>query len=103
MTFDVFLYAGIESFSKLGDSIYFEGKGTIPSLYIIQYISSSFSWRAAGIQLSQKTKRVYSFDPYLHVSITTLANEVLREQPFICFMNDLTIQNFDNCRVCSHI
>ncbi|KAG6513650.1 hypothetical protein ZIOFF_023983 [Zingiber officinale] len=66
---------GIESFSKLGDSIYFEGKGTIPSLYIIQYISSSFSWRAAGIQLSQKTKRVYSFDPYLQVSITTLANE----------------------------
>lgn len=60
MTFDVFLYAGIESFSKLGDSIYFEGKGTIPSLYIIQYISSSFSWRAAGIQLNQKTRRVYN-------------------------------------------
>ncbi|KAG5250004.1 Alpha-L-arabinofuranosidase [Salix suchowensis] len=34
---------GIESFSKLGDSIYFEEREA-PGLYIIQYISSSLDW-----------------------------------------------------------
>ncbi|XP_009418118.2 uncharacterized protein LOC103998381 [Musa acuminata AAA Group] len=66
---------GIESFSKLGDSIYFEEKGTTPSLYIIQYISSSFNWRSAGVVLSQKTKSVYSFDPHLQISIRILTNQ----------------------------
>lgn len=72
----LFPFAGIESFSKLGDSIYFEEKGTTPSLYIIQYISSSFNWRSAGVVLSQKTKSVYSFDPYLQISIRILTNQV---------------------------
>ncbi|WOK92945.1 hypothetical protein Cni_G01637 [Canna indica] len=66
---------GVESFSKLGDSIYFEGKGSTPILYIIQYIPSSFSWRSAGVTLLLKTEPVFSFEPYLQVKITTLTNE----------------------------
>ncbi|CAL9168435.1 unnamed protein product [Musa hybrid cultivar] len=65
----------IESFSKLGDSIYFEEKRTTPSLYVLQYVSSSFIWRSAGIELKQKTKPVNSFDPYLQVSITISTNK----------------------------
>ncbi|KAK4358963.1 hypothetical protein RND71_021192 [Anisodus tanguticus] len=40
---------GIESFSKLGDSIYFEEKGNSPGLYIIQYISSSLDWKSGKV------------------------------------------------------
>jgi len=35
------VFAGIESFSKLGDSIYFEEKGETPALYIVQFIPST--------------------------------------------------------------
>uniref|UniRef100_A0A803MI28 Non-reducing end beta-L-arabinofuranosidase-like GH127 catalytic domain-containing protein n=1 Tax=Chenopodium quinoa TaxID=63459 RepID=A0A803MI28_CHEQI len=40
---------GIESFSKLGDSIYFEETTNVPGLYVIQYIPSSLDWTAAQI------------------------------------------------------
>ncbi|XP_075634422.1 uncharacterized protein LOC142606924 [Castanea sativa] len=43
---------GIESFSKLGDSIYFEEEGEVPSLYIIRYISSSLDWKSGRISLN---------------------------------------------------
>jgi len=46
--------AGIESFSKLGDSIYFEEKGERPALYIIQFIPSTVNWRTAGLTITQK-------------------------------------------------
>ena len=49
-----FVLAGIESFSKLGDSIYFEEKGERPALYIIQFIPSTFNWRTAGLTITQK-------------------------------------------------
>ncbi|MCO5551005.1 hypothetical protein L7F22_004500 [Adiantum nelumboides] len=46
---------GIESFSKLGDSIYFEETGaTAPSLYVIQFVSSSFRWQPVGYLLQQR-------------------------------------------------
>ncbi|XP_047317893.1 uncharacterized protein LOC124921301 [Impatiens glandulifera] len=61
---------GIESFSKLGDSIYFEEGGDIPGLYIIQYISSSINWRSGQIMLTQKVQRFASFDPHLRVTLT---------------------------------
>ncbi|KAF3514639.1 hypothetical protein F2Q69_00000514 [Brassica cretica] len=43
---------GIESFSKLGDSIYFQEDGESPALYVIQYISSSLDWKSTGHYLS---------------------------------------------------
>ncbi|KAF5735763.1 hypothetical protein HS088_TW15G01279 [Tripterygium wilfordii] len=66
---------GIESFSKLGDSIYFEEEGETPGLYIIQYISSSVDWTSGKIVLNQKVDPVVSWDPYLRVTFTVSANE----------------------------
>ncbi|KAL3647605.1 hypothetical protein CASFOL_008573 [Castilleja foliolosa] len=66
---------GIESFSKLGDSIYFEEQGSTPALYIIQYISSMFDWRLGKISLRQDVEPVVSWDPRLRVSFTFTASE----------------------------
>ncbi|CAN6169408.1 unnamed protein product [Urochloa humidicola] len=60
---------GIESFSKLGDSIYFEEKGERPSLYIIQFIPSTLNWRTAGLTVTQKLEPLSSSDQYLQVSL----------------------------------
>ncbi|XP_006446048.2 uncharacterized protein LOC18052883 [Citrus clementina] len=61
---------GIESFSKLGDSIYFEEEGNVPGLYIIQYISSSFDWKSGHVVLNQKVDPIVSWDPYLRMTLT---------------------------------
>ncbi|XP_010492033.1 PREDICTED: uncharacterized protein LOC104769505 [Camelina sativa] len=61
---------GIESFSKLGDSIYFQEDGESPALYVTQYISSSLDWKSGGLSLSQKVKPVVSWDPYMHVTFS---------------------------------
>ncbi|XP_010527664.1 PREDICTED: uncharacterized protein LOC104804973 [Tarenaya hassleriana] len=66
---------GIESFSKLGDSIYFEEERGSPSLFVIQYISSSLEWRSVGVSVSQKVKPVVSWDPYLHITFTFSSKE----------------------------
>lgn len=72
-----FFFVGVESFSKLGDSIYFEEGGNVPGLYIIQFISSSLNWRSGRIVLNQKVKPVVSWDPFLQVSLSFSAKEVL--------------------------
>ncbi|KAJ3707912.1 hypothetical protein LUZ61_011617 [Rhynchospora tenuis] len=61
---------GIESFSKLGDSIYFQEKGSSPSLYIIQFIPSTFNWRSAGLIISQEIRPLTSSDSHYCVSLT---------------------------------
>ncbi|KAL4318308.1 hypothetical protein GQ457_18G004220 [Hibiscus cannabinus] len=66
---------GIESFSKLGDSIYFEEDGSNPSLYIIQYISSTLDWKSGKIVINQKVGPVVSWDPYLRVTLTSSLKE----------------------------
>lgn len=66
----MFLSTGIESFSKLGDSIYFQEDGESPALYVTQYISSSLDWKSAGLSLSQKVKPVVSWDPYMRVTFS---------------------------------
>ncbi|XP_075633960.1 uncharacterized protein LOC142606508 [Castanea sativa] len=67
----------MESFSKLGDSIYFEEKGKDPVLYIIQYISSSLNWKSGNILVNQKVDPVFSTDPYLRVTFTFSSMKVL--------------------------
>lgn len=62
-------FKGIESFSKLGDSIYFEEKGNSPGLYIIQYIPSSLDWKSGQVSVSQKIEPVVSWDTRLPVTI----------------------------------
>ncbi|KAL6204090.1 hypothetical protein ACLB2K_021359 [Fragaria x ananassa] len=61
---------GIESFSKLGDSIYFEEEGETPSLYIIQYISSSLDWKSGNVVLNQTVDNINPWDPYLRITLT---------------------------------
>lgn len=70
------MFVGIESFSKLGDSIYFEEQGEVPSLYIIQYVSSSLNWKAGGTVINQKIDALSSWDPYLRATFT-FSSEVL--------------------------
>ncbi|KAF5822861.1 putative six-hairpin glycosidase superfamily, beta-L-arabinofuranosidase, GH127 [Helianthus annuus] len=65
---------GIESFSKLGDSIYFEEAGKDPGLYIIQYVSSSVNWKLGQVVVDQKVTPVVSWDPRLRVT-TTLSSK----------------------------
>lgn len=74
--FFIFIYAGIESFSKLGDSIYFEEAGEKPGLYIIQYISSSVNWKLGQIFIDQKQMPVVSWDPRLRVTTTISSKKV---------------------------
>ncbi|GJM97981.1 hypothetical protein PR202_ga14951 [Eleusine coracana subsp. coracana] len=64
---------GIESFSKLGDSIYFLEEGEMPGLYIIQYIPSTFDWKSAGLTVKQQAKPLFSTDPYFKVSLSVSA------------------------------
>lgn len=61
---------GIESFSKLGDSIYFEEEGAIPGIYIIQFVSSTFKWKSGGILLDLDVDPAVSWDPHLRVTVT---------------------------------
>jgi hypothetical protein len=67
---------GIESFSKLGDSIYFQEDGATPALYVTQYISSSLDWKSAGLSISQKVNPVVSWDPYMRVTFTLSSSKV---------------------------
>jgi len=99
---------GIESFSKLGDSIYFEEKGERPALYIIQFIPSTFNWRAAGLTITQKLEPLSSSDQYLQVSfsISTKVNqqEIIKFTKKKGFKDDflynrnLALSWFDCCR-----
>ncbi|KAK1305915.1 hypothetical protein QJS10_CPA10g00146 [Acorus calamus] len=66
---------GIESFSKLGDSIYFEEEGSPPALYIIQYISSSLKWKSGQVGINQKAETPTSTDPYLRITLVISADE----------------------------
>ncbi|XP_022958080.1 uncharacterized protein LOC111459415 [Cucurbita moschata] len=61
---------GIESFSKLGDSIYFEEGAQTPTLYVIQYISSSLNWKSGNVLLNQVVDPVHSDDPNLRMTMT---------------------------------
>lgn len=64
---------GIESFSKLGDSIYFEDGQD--QLYIIQFISSSFNWKSGGIIIKQTVESVVSWDGRLRVTFEVSSAE----------------------------
>lgn len=66
---------GIESFSKLGDSIYFEEEGKLPGLYIIQYVSSSVDWKSGQIVVNQVVDPVVSWNPFLRVMLTISSKE----------------------------
>ena len=77
------LDSGIESFSKLGDSIYFEERGSMPSLYVIQYVSSSLNWKSGDVSVNQTVESPSSWDPYLRVALTFSPFKVVA-----CLFND---------------
>lgn len=64
------LNLGIESFSKLGDSIYFEEEAQTLTLYVIQYISSSLDWKSGNVLLNQEVDPLHSEDPKLRMTMT---------------------------------
>jgi hypothetical protein len=63
----------IESFSKLGDTIYFLEEGEIPGLYIVQHIPSTFDWKSAGLTVVQQAKPLFSTDSHFEVTISISA------------------------------
>ncbi|KAI7980341.1 Homeobox protein knotted-1-like 7 [Camellia lanceoleosa] len=69
-TFWCFYGAGIESFSKLGDSIYVEEVGKVAGLCITQYISRSLNWKSGQISPNQKVEPVVASNPLLQVALT---------------------------------
>ena len=81
----VFVRVGIESFSKLGDSIYFQERDKYPSLYIIQFISSTLNWDIAGLTIKQTVNSLSSWDPYLHISLEFFTIKVVYN--FIVYYN----------------
>ncbi|KAG0579015.1 hypothetical protein KC19_4G066200 [Ceratodon purpureus] len=60
----------IESFAKLGDSIYFEEDSEIPAVYITQFVSSDYEWDAAGLVLHQSHKPLNVEESVLEVSLS---------------------------------
>ncbi|THU61747.1 hypothetical protein C4D60_Mb07t26560 [Musa balbisiana] len=75
--------AATESFSKLGDSIYFEEEGAVPTLYVIQFISSTLNWRSGELTLQQNTQQVSSLDDHFRVQFTVAsANKVIQQHEF---------------------
>lgn len=66
----VCLSAAIESFAKLGDSIYFEDDGEIPSVYVAQFVSSDFVWDSAGLVLHQSLKPLNAEQSILEVTFS---------------------------------
>ncbi|URE19344.1 DUF1680 domain containing protein [Musa troglodytarum] len=75
--------AATESFSKLGDSIYFEEEGAVPTLYVIQFISSTLNWRSGGLTLRQNAPQVSSLDHHFRVQFTVASvNKVIQQHEF---------------------
>ncbi|CAM0910020.1 unnamed protein product [Alopecurus aequalis] len=64
---------GIESFSKLGDTIYFLEEGEISGLYIVQHIPSTFDWKEAGLTVVQQAKPLLSADSHFEVTVSISA------------------------------
>lgn len=59
----------------MGDSIYFEEEGEIPTIYVTQFVSSNFTWDAAGLTLRQMIEPFTSGDPVLRVTISIYLDE----------------------------
>ncbi|ERN03577.1 uncharacterized protein LOC18431721 [Amborella trichopoda] len=67
---------GIESFSKLGESIYFQVNGASRSLYVTQFIPSTLTWDAAKLIVKLKVLPLHSWDPYLQITLEFFSLEV---------------------------
>jgi len=67
----------IESFSKLGDSIYFYAPDN-SGIYVNQFISSTLTWSNKGVTLVQKTDFPVSSSTTLAITATNQASWTLR-------------------------
>ncbi|GBG69117.1 hypothetical protein CBR_g3815 [Chara braunii] len=56
---------GIESFSKLGDSVYFQQWEPKPALYVTQFVSSDLTWTVGGLSVKQTVTQPTSVNPVL--------------------------------------
>jgi hypothetical protein len=77
--------AGVELFSQLGENLYFQGPGSsspdgsrsTPSLFVVQFQSSTLQWREANLTIHQTTRHPTASDPFLNV---TLEVQPIRKQ-----------------------
>jgi uncharacterized protein len=49
----------------------------VSGLYIVQYIPSTFDWKAAGLTVKQQAKPLFSTDSYFSVSLSVSAKVAL--------------------------
>ena len=60
----------------------------MPALNIIQYIPSTFNWKAAGLTVTQQVKTLSSSDLYLQVSLSISATVFI----FQLFIREIQIK-----------
>ena len=74
----------IESFAKLGDSVYFQlktsNKVPAPVLVVSQFIPSNLDWRAGGIKLRQTTAMAVSATGTATLTVTITVTDVANGQ-----------------------
>lgn len=66
--------AGVELFSKLGENLYFQGPNASsadsrPSLFVVQFQSSTLDWRDAGLIVHQTTVHPTASNPFLNITL----------------------------------
>ncbi|KAJ0020168.1 hypothetical protein Pint_31152 [Pistacia integerrima] len=84
---------GIESFTKLGDSIYFEEQGKVPGLYIIQFISSTINWQRGQFSLYQNVDPYVSWDPFLRLTLTVTSSMAADQSSLILRIPSWTLSS----------
>ena len=71
----------IESFSKIGDSIYFhEDTAGSEQLWVVQYVSSVVNWRATGLNITQRVSTDLSATDAALVSTITIGSPHQQQQ-----------------------
>lgn len=89
--------SGMENFSKLGDSIYYQDAD---SIYVIRYTSSSVNWRSKGLTLTQSTDLPLSDTVSITISGSAAADIVLRIPDWVAAAPDVQVNGLSvNCAV----
>jgi DUF1680 family protein len=82
----------IESFGKLGDSLYFhEDSAGAEQLWIVQYVSSVVRWRAAGLNVTQRVSHDLSGKQAALVSSITVGSLADSATESLSATGDITI------------
>lgn len=61
----------------------------MPALNIIQYIPSTYDWKAAGLIVTQKIKTLSSSDQYLQISLSISAKVIIFNSLYVKFRKNI--------------